>query len=164
MRLPSFVATIPANLDSLGQVCADLTFPVFASRKIARNRKGKFVSELSWLDSAAFSSRVTKVATTVLLSTNHRDVLGCNVVSRPRPTTKPSGALPTAARKSVLELAVIAPRAVSTGGTLGLLRKRANKKSTADEINKSMLPKTTREKCRKCELARPRTDGVVANP
>jgi hypothetical protein len=122
-----------------------VTFPVLASRKIARNRNGKFVSELSWLDRAGFPSCVTKVATTVLLSTNHKDVFGCNAVSRPRPTTKPSGALPTVARKSALQFAVIAALAVSTGGTLGLMSKCANKKSAADEINKAMLPKIAGE-------------------
>lgn len=162
-KLPLFTATIRANLDSVGQACVDVTFPVIASRKTALSCRGKSGSDWPRFDRGlGLLSRITKVATSVLSSWNHKDFIGWSV-SCPRPTTRPSGVLPRTERKFALHLAAISPP-LFPGSVVGLLRKCVNKKSATDEINKSVLPETSREKCTKCKLARPRTDGVVVNP
>ena len=72
-----------------------------------------------------------------------------------------------AGRRSAVHFAAIvwfaAPSAI---GPAGLRIKCANKKSTADEVNKAALPKVAGEKCAKCERIRayPWTDCIVVDP
>jgi hypothetical protein len=118
------------NLDSPRPACVDLTFPVSASRRIARSRNGWLGSELSRLDREGLApSCVTNVAMIVLSSRNHSEVLGLPCLSRLRPNTSPWGALPIAARRSAVHFAATVWLAVLTVGPLGLLRKCTNKKS-----------------------------------
>ena len=145
-NFPSPAATILANVASLGQACIDLIFPVSASRKIARRRNGWLGSELSRLDREGFvPSRVTNVATIVLSLKNQSEVSGKPRLSPFRPNTCPKGALPTAARKSLLHVGLTEPGCGVAEASPALIGKSVNSPRTVDKINKSMRPEIPSE-------------------